>query len=499
MTTLKFASSTDAATRGVDAIHYIASESLLRGGWLANVASPEALQVLGRAAAEESAGVGGNTVHAQHPGGAKAGGPKRFALTILPDARSRHNCPAAPEAAYTGCQAGAWSKEGSVAVLAGLADADHGLALARAVGRALPLYSRTSKKKGAKAKKPVRARLHLSDADGVTISLSKMDRFTVEQARWAAQLVDMPPSELHTPQFVRMTRAMAKDVPNLSIQVISGAEVLKRGMGGLHAVGRTAIHPPKVMILRYKPAKAKRHIGLVGKGVIYDTGGLSLKPSPHMFGMKCDMGGAAAVTGAALALAKGKCKDAVTAIVGLVENAIGPTAYRPDDILTMHSGKTVEINNTDAEGRLVLADAASYLARKYKLDLIIDMATLTGAQLIATGHRHAAIVCNRDGVEAAATAAGRSSGDLVHPLPFAPEFYQDNFRSQVADMRNSVNDRMDAQSSCAAQFVYAHIEDLDIPWMHVDLAGPAYRKDRGTGFGVALVARLVQQLRREDF
>ena len=183
---------------------------------------------------------------------------------------------------------------------------------------------------------------------------------------------------------------------------------------------------------------------------------------------------------------------------GLVENAIGPTAYRPDDILDMHSGHTVEVNNTDAEGRIVLGDAASYLGRNYKVDLIVDMATLTGAQLIATGNRHAGIVSNREGLETAAVAAGLESGDMTFPMPFAPEVFQNEFRSKVADMKNSVADRMNAQSSCAAQFVYSHIDDLDIPWLHVDIAGPASRDERGTGFGVALVATLAKNLKKGD-
>ena len=164
----------------------------------------------------------------------------------------------------------------------------------------------------------------------------------------------------------------------------------------------------------------------------------------------------------------------------------------------MHSGLTVEIDNTDAEGRLLLGDAVSYVGRKYKPDVIIDAATLTGAQLISTGVRHAAIVSNRAGLEHSAFEAGRLTGDLAWPLPFAPEFYQEEFKSTVADMKNSVKNRMNAQSSCAAQFVYRHIQDLDIPWLHIDIAGPAHRVERGTGFGVGLVSELVANLKDAD-
>ncbi|HMS18385.1 MAG TPA: leucyl aminopeptidase family protein, partial [Planctomycetota bacterium] len=130
----------------------------------------------------------------------------------------------------------------------------------------------------------------------------------------------------------------------------------------------------------------------------------------------------------------------------------------------------------------------SYAARVFKPDCIIDAATLTGAQLVATGHIHAAVVSNREGLEQLAVREGRRTGDLCHPLPFVPEFYKSEFASEVADFRNSVKDRMNAQSSCAAQFVYNHIDDLNVPWLHIDLAGPAHRADRGTGFGVALMA-----------
>jgi probable aminopeptidase NPEPL1 len=263
-------------------------------------------------------------------------------------------------------------------------------------------------------------------------------------------------------------------------------------------VGRAAIVPPRLLLLEYRPPKARLKVGVIGKGIVYDTGGLSLKPTTGMSGMKADMGGAAAAVAATLALARSGERVHVVCAAALAENAIGPDAYRNDDILTLHSGKTVEINNTDAEGRLLLADALSYVARKHKPAMVMDMATLTGAQLVATGVRHAAVVSNRAGLETLALEVGRSSGDLTWPLPFAPELYQDEFKSKVADMKNSVANRMNAQSSCAAQFVYSHIQDLDLPWLHVDLAGPAFRDERATGFGVAFTTQLLRTLKAES-
>jgi probable aminopeptidase NPEPL1 len=202
--------------------------------------------------------------------------------------------------------------------------------------------------------------------------------------------------------------------------------------------------------------------------------------------------------GAFRALAATSSRDRVVALVPLAENAIGPNAYRNDDVIGMHSGKTVEVNNTDAEGRILLADAASYAVTSFKPDVLVDAATLTGAQLVATGRRHAGIVSNREGLERRAIAAGRATGDLVHPLPFAPEFFQREFKSDVADMKNSVKDRANAQSSCAAQFVWSHVERSNVAWLHVDMAGPADLDGKGQGYGVALLCEIVRSLEDAD-
>jgi len=282
-----------------------------------------------------------------------------------------------------------------------------------------------------------------------------------------------------------------------------GDALRRAGFGGTWNVGRGATVPPRLLHLEHAPPrsvkKGKRPpltVVLVGKGVVFDTGGLHIKPRGGMEGMKSDMGGAAAVVAAFRVLVRERLPFRLHCVTPLAENAVGPTAFRPDEILTLHSGKTVEINNTDAEGRLLLGDAVSYAARDLKADVVIDAATLTGAQLVSTGKRHAAIVSNRERLEAHAVRAGRASGDLVHPLLFAPEFYQSEFKSEMADMTNSVKDRNNAQSSCAAQFVYSHMQELDVPWLHIDLAGPAHVDNRGTGFGAALIAEVVRGLER---
>jgi probable aminopeptidase NPEPL1 len=177
-------------------------------------------------------------------------------------------------------------------------------------------------------------------------------------------------------------------------------------------------------------------------------------------------------------------------VLCLAENAVGPDSVRPDDVLTLYSGKTVEVNNTDAEGRLVLGDGVAWAVRRLDPSVIVDMATLTGAQMTATGRRHAAIICNDADLERRTLEAGRLSGDLAHPLPHCPEFFRKEFKSKIADMKNSVADRANAQSSCAAQFVHNHVAPWTGPWLHVDIAGPASSMERATGYGVALLLTL---------
>jgi probable aminopeptidase NPEPL1 len=482
---LTHARTVNSALKGADTVLFLAPEGQLRAGWLTKVVSAPWIRLLARAAAEPKAG---KLIAAENPDA----GPARVFLGVLPDEVSRHNCPARSVAADALIKSAALT-EGSVAVILCLEEPEHGLPLARAVGRMLPLYSRNTEKTPA-----LRVRLAGAAPDGKARALKPADAQIVDRARWAASLVDMPTAEMNTVDFVRATRKAARGIANLRVSVLSGDEVLRAGLGGLHAVGRTGVQPPKLLLLHYRPPKSTRLAALIGKGIVYDTGGLSIKSAVGMSGMKMDMGGAAGVVGAALAMAASRTKQAFVAAAALAENAIGPDAYRPDDILAMHSGKTVEINNTDAEGRLVVADAASYVARKFKPYVLIDMATLTGAQLISTGLRHAAVVSNREGLERAAIAAGRASGDLAFPLPFGPELYQREFRSEVADMRNSVADRMNAQSSCAAQFIYHHVSDLDLPWLHVDMAGPSGHGGRATGYGVALLAVLLRSLKVKE-
>jgi probable aminopeptidase NPEPL1 len=260
--------------------------------------------------------------------------------------------------------------------------------------------------------------------------------------------------------------------------------------------------------LRYQPREAKKggsgsEVGLVGKGVCYDSGGLAIKPREGMCGMKRDMGGAAAVFCGFLTVvalhSAGICgfKNGFTgihAVLCIVENAVSGNAFRNDDVLKMFSGLTVEVNNTDAEGRLLLADGAAYLARRpERVDVVMEFATLTGAQGVATGVNHALLLSNSEELEQEMVTTSRQCGDLVHPMLFCPELHKLNFKSEIADMKNSVSNRSDAQSACAGWFVFENLIAAGFTgaWAHVDMCYPAFSGERGTGYGVSLITEFL--------
>jgi probable aminopeptidase NPEPL1 len=416
-------------------------------------------------------------------------GPRKLVAGVLPDTVSRYNSPARAECIRRAAKAIAGP--GKHALILVLDSPAHQLAAVNAVARALPTYSAQSKRD----EEPAKVHVVTVDGKGAIVPVDAAVRETVRMTREAAHLVDTPPSDLGPETLAARVRALLEGLPRVQVRELAGKDLGKQKLGGIEAVGRAGSEAPRLLVATYLPAKrTDKHLALVGKGISFDTGGLHLKPREAMLGMKSDMGGAAAVLGAFRVLAAGDFPHRLSMLLCLAENAIGPGSYKPDDVLTLHSGKTVEINNTDAEGRLVLADGLSYAARVLGADTILDAATLTGAQLIATGLLHAAVVTNDERLEKTMVEAGRATGDLVHPLPFAPELYKQEFKSPVADMRNSVKNRTNAQTSCAAEFLHWHIEDCDVTWAHVDLAGPAWIEDRGTGFGVALLAETLRRL-----
>ena len=423
---------------------------------------------------------------------AYGGKPKKVIAGVLPDvgSGSRYNASCRPEAMFKVVSDASLGSLKKAAIIVVIEDPAHIVGQLNALGRALPLLSMKTEEKF-----NARIQILLIDTKGATIEPDPIAKETMDAARWAARQVDTPPTDLNPTAFAESIRGLLDGIEHVTIEEIVGDELLEARLTGIHSVGRCAMNAPRMLVAKYDPPDATgKSIALVGKGVTFDTGGLHLKPRGSIETMKCDMGGAAAVSGAFCVLAKSGIKRRITLVACLAENAIGAAAYKPDDVITMHSKKTVEINNTDAEGRLLLADGVSYAARVLKSKIIVDAATLTGAQMVALGSNHAAVMSNDAGLEATLVAAGQATGDLAHAMPFAPEFYKPEFKSPIADMRNSVKNRMNAQSSCAAQFVYNHIENTKAVWGHIDLAGPSFRGDRGTGYGVALLSEAVRNL-----
>ena len=490
MSKVTFARETAAALRSAETVVFCAPEKTFASGWVGRVVDAPWAELVAAALKDTRPGRNGG-IATVYTGVAS---PKKVIVAVLPNDVSRHNSPIRHEAIASCIGRAGITDAKKAAVILGLDEADHYLGAANAVGRALPSFTRKKGRKTTKGNVVIAA----TDKDGERIAATNWVTETMHAARWAADAVDTPTADLTTAGFARSARKLIKGLDRVRVTEIVGDKLLEKNLNGIHAVGRTAVVPPRLLIFDYNPTDANKTYALIGKGVVYDTGGLSLKASTYMRSMKGDMGGGAATVGAFRALVACGFPHRLIAAIPLAENAIGPNAYRPDDIVVMHSGKSVEIDNTDAEGRLLLADALSYVCRKYKPVAAMEAATLTGAQLISSGLRHGSVVSNRDGFERVAVETGRASGDLAHALLFAPEFYQAEFASKVADMQNSVKDRMNAQSSCAAQFCYAHIDDLDTPWLHIDLAGPAWRGGRGTGFGVALMSQIYRRIKASD-
>ncbi|XP_021916677.1 probable aminopeptidase NPEPL1 [Zootermopsis nevadensis] len=425
-------------------------------------------------------------------------------LAALPVNCSRHNTPSRAHAITKIVKSTTVGADESVVIVCERRDV---LASACAVARAYPLFSRkTSSNPSQTSNTTVRVEFLLvpsSECEGAgesngnveeKLMLSSEDLQCLESActgvRLAARIVDAPCSEMNVDHFLQEIRDIA-DTLGVSSTIIQGEDLRLQGFGGIYGVGKAAAVAPALAVLSYTPEGATQTVAWVGKGIVYDTGGLSIKAKTAMPGMKRDCGGAAAVLGAFYTAVRQGFTQNLHAVFCLAENAVGPYATRPDDIHVLHSGRTVEINNTDAEGRLVLADGVSYAQKDLKANIILDIATLTGAQGISTGKYHGAVLTNSEQWEEAAVLASRLSGDLLFPIPYCPELQFSEFASAVADMKNSVADRSNAQSSCAGLFIGSHLGfDFQGIWIHVDMAFPAYIGERATGFGVALLATL---------
>uniref|UniRef100_A0A8C0XDR4 Cytosol aminopeptidase domain-containing protein n=1 Tax=Castor canadensis TaxID=51338 RepID=A0A8C0XDR4_CASCN len=358
-------------------------------------------------------------------------------VAALPSRVSRHNSPSA--AHFITRLVRTCLPPGAHRCILMVCEQPNVFASACALARAFPLFTHRSGASRRTDKRTVTVEFFLVGQDNGPVEVSTLQCLTnaTEGVRLAARIVDTPCNEMDTDIFLEEISKVGKEL-GLAPTIIRDEELKTRGFGGIYGVGKAALHPPALAVLSHTPDSATQTIAWVGKGIVYDTGGLSIKGKTTMPGMKRDCGGAAAILGAFRAAIKQGFKDNLHAVFCLAENAVGPSATRPDDIHLLYSGKTVEINNTDAEGRLVLADGVSYACKDLGADIILDMATLTGAQGIATGKYHAAVLTNSAEWEAACVKAGRQCGDLVHPLVYCPELHFSEFTSAVADMKNSV-------------------------------------------------------------
>ena len=326
------------------------------------------------------------------------------------------------------------------------------------------------------------------------------ERFTtryasvVEGVALTRELVTEPANIIYPESFVERVTESVKGL-GLELQVLDRDQMAKLGMGALLGVAQGSVREPKLLVLKWNGGKTgDAPIAFIGKGVTFDTGGISIKPAQNMEAMKWDMGGAGAVVGAMKALAGRKAKANVVAVCGLVENMPDGNAQRPGDVVTTMSGQTVEVINTDAEGRLVLCDAMTWTQRTFKPKAMIDLATLTGAMVITLGHEYAGFFSNDETLSGQLIKAAADSGDKLWRQPLA-DAYDRLIDSPIADMKN-VGPR-EAGSITAAQFLYRYVDD-GVAWAHLDIAGMAWADkasataEKGaTGYGVRLLDQYI--------
>lgn len=398
-------------------------------------------------------------------------------------------------------QAGGLAEEkGTVAVAVALGTVTVDEALAVSAGALLGTYAyagvSSAPSAGAKVAKITvvhEGSTRTVDGDDVADVASVLATAVVMAREW----VNIPANLLYPASFAEEAQALAKGT-RLACEVLDESELAAQGYGGLTAVGGGSARPPRLVRLSYRPRGAKTHLALVGKGITFDTGGLNLKPADGMYTMKCDMAGAAAVLAATWAVARLGLKVKITAYAAMAENMPSGSAYRPSDVLTIYGGTTVENGNSDAEGRLVMADA---LARSNadSPDLVVDVATLTGAAVVALGDRTAGVMATDDATAQQVLEAARAAGEPFWPLPIPAET-RAKLESSVADLRSMGTDR--AGGALVAAAFLREFVDAGTPWAHLDIAGPAFRtapaegvfSSGGTGVGVATLVELARSL-----
>ena len=338
-------------------------------------------------------------------------------------------------------------------------------------------------------------KIHCCDPEKITsLKALKYGKIFADGTNLARTLGNTPANDLKPKDIAAEAKKIAKQY-NMECNVLEEKDMKKLGMGMLLGVSRGSIEPAKLVVMEYRHHKAKQKVAFVGKGVTFDSGGISLKPGKNMDEMKFDMCGAAAVLGAMKVIGQVNPKLNIVAVIPTTENLPDGNAQRPGDIVTAHNGKRVEILNTDAEGRLILGDALSYVVKEFKPDAIVDLATLTGACISALGHLTTAAITNNDKLMEQVLNAGIKSGDRVWQLPSFPE-YGESIKGKYADLQNiGVGD---SGTIIGGLFLEHFINGT--PWVHLDIAGTSwnvkhisYHPNSGaTGVGVRLIVDLVQ-------
>ncbi|MEU8117074.1 leucyl aminopeptidase [Spirillospora sp. NPDC049024] len=360
-----------------------------------------------------------------------------------------------------------------------------------ALGALLGAYSFDSFRTGDDHKSPVEEiRLLAPASEEAAVGRARTLAASVKLVR---DLVNTPPSHLSPEDFAGEAERVAGET-GLAIEVLDEKALVEGGYGGITGVGQGSVNPPRLVRLAYAHPEASRTLALVGKGITFDSGGLSLKPSEAMDWMKSDMGGAAAVLGALAAIAELRPAVNVVGYLAIAENMPSGTAQRPSDVLRIYGGKTVEVLNTDAEGRLVMADAL-VRAGEDSPDLIVDVATLTGAQLVALGTRTAGVMANDDDVREKVVAAAERAGEAAWGMPLPAELRK-GLDSAVADIANISGERWGGML-VAGTFLKEFVPD-GVKWAHLDIAGPAFHKGEPYGYtpkgGTGAAARTLVQI-----
>ncbi len=312
----------------------------------------------------------------------------------------------------------------------------------------------------------------------------------------ARDLVTEPANVIYPETFAERMREAFEGIPNVSFEVLDVTDMKRLGMGGILAVGQGSQRPPRLLVVRYNGgASGEAPLAFVGKGITFDTGGISPKDSSNLWRMKYDMTGAAVATGTVLALAGRRAPVNAVAVAALAENMPSGTATRPGDVVTTMSGKTFEVMSTDAEGRMVLSDAVYYTQQQYEPKVMVDVATLTGSVVTALGDEYAGLFSRHDDLAEDLVAAGKASGEELWRLPLHPS-YAENLESPIADLRNGGGG---PGAGVGAHFISEWVDE-DLPWAHLDIAGMAWRESAGTStspkgataFGIRLLDRYVR-------